>query len=124
MDVKGRIVSLEAPNLAYVVIESDNPSIRGQKVLIIKHRFFADGVKLRYRGSIDDSLVVGDVIHCDIVEANPEQSLGKYEWITVLAWKGENVNRDEYNAEISRKAENLRGRILRNVVFIPYMYFY
>ena len=58
------------------------------------------------------------MIHCDIVEANPEQSLGKYEWITVLAWKGENVNRDEYNAEISRKAENLRGRILRNVVFI------
>ena len=71
-------------------------------------------MKLRYRGSIEDSLEVGDQIQCDIVEANPDQSMGKYEWIAVLAWKGENVNRDEYNAEISRKAENLRGRILRN----------
>ena len=104
-DVQGTIVGLEAPSLAYVVIDSNNPSIRGQKVLIVKHRFFDSGVKLRFRGSLEDCLKIGDVVHCDVVEANPEQSLGKYEWIGVLAWKGESINREECNAEISRKTE-------------------
>ena len=109
----GTVQQLENTCLGYLVIKSDDPSLRGQKVLVSKNRLYINGAKLRYKESLFMHLSIGDTVHCDVVQANPEQSLSTYNWIAVLAWQGVTPDREEINAEITKKTQSYRGKVLQ-----------
>jgi len=112
-DLVGSVQQLETVSLGYLVIKSDDPSLRGQKVLFSKNRLFINGTKLRYKDTLESYLSIGDIVNFDVVQANPEQSLSTYNWIAVLAWQGKPPDREEINAEMIKKTQSYRGKVLR-----------
>jgi len=111
-DIIGTVVEIETPGLGYLIIKCDDPSLRGQKVLFSRNRLYINENKLKFKQSLNDHLNIGDVLHFDMVQANPDQSMSTYNWIAVLAWQGPTPNRDEINAELCKKTESYRGKVL------------
>ena len=108
-NIVGVVESIE--NFAYAVIKSEDPSLRGQKVLVTKRRMYFNGSKGKGR-TLSECLNIGDEIMLDLVRANPHRSLRSYNWIAVLAWVGETPDRSQIDDEISKKTESYRAKIV------------
>ena len=110
-DVIGKVVEIDT-SVIYAVIKSEDPSLRGQKVLLSRNRFYVNGCKLRFKDSLADTISLDENITFDMVLANPEQSKSTYNWLSVLAWLGTTPNRVEINEELSKKTESYRAKVL------------
>ena len=111
-NILGTVESIEDKAFVYCVIKSEDRSLRGQKVLVSKRRLFINGVKLKGRISLSECVNIGDELQMDMVQANPEQSQSSYNWLAVLAWTGDVPDRSEIDADISKKTESYRGKIV------------
>ena len=109
-NVVGVIESIE--NFALAVIKSEDPSLRGQKVLVTKRRMYVNGSKIKKVRPLSECFNLGDEIMLDLVRANPHRSLSSYNWLAVLAWVGETPDRSKIDDEISKKTESYRAKIV------------
>jgi len=109
-NIVGVIESIE--NFALAVIKSEDPSLRGQKVLVTKRRMYVNGSKIKKVRPLSECFNLGDEIMLDLVRANPHRSLSSYNWLAVLAWVGETPDRSKIDDEISKKTESYRAKIV------------
>ena len=110
-DVVGKVVEIDS-NVIYAVIKTEDPSLRGQKVLISRNRLYVNGSKLKFKDSLADIISPDDKILFDMVLANPEQSKSTYNWLAVLSWTGSTPDRTEINEELAKKTESYRAKVL------------
>jgi len=112
-NIKGKIVEIEGPGLGKMQVISTEKEIHGNRALFSRNRLYIDGQKLKFKDSIAHYVNVGETLLFDMVRADPHESGGEYQWMAVLTWKGLKPDIEEINAEISKKVENYRAKILK-----------